>query len=127
MGAHCYFTAFVGIHGRELWVTNGTESGNVPLIFTNATVQNPLGGTNELVVMNNALYFAAKFNNDGLELLKYDPGANSLNDLDKVYSFSIFPNPATYTLFIQPTGFQPQTITLFDINGRQLNTEPFAS
>jgi hypothetical protein len=42
-------------------------------------------------------------------------------------SITIYPNPATDQLFIKTENIQPQTTTIYDVNGRIIQTMPFKS
>jgi len=63
-----YFTADDGINGRELWVTDGTETGTqlVSDLYVGTSGSNP----ENLTVFNNALYFTATHPTLGTELFK---------------------------------------------------------
>lgn len=62
-----YFTANDGIHGEELWITDGTEDGTRLLkdITEGTTGSN---GVNDFTVANNILYFTADDGIHGIEL-----------------------------------------------------------
>lgn len=69
LGDFLYFAANDGVHGLELWKTDGTEEGTVLAADIND------GGSSSpasLTVMNGNLYFAADDGINGLELWQYD-------------------------------------------------------
>ena len=71
MGDRLFFTADDGVHGEELWVTDGTEEGTVLVrdINPGATGSNI---RNEFVVHAGELYFLADDGTHGLELWRTD-------------------------------------------------------
>src|SRR5690606_37383101 len=68
-----YFLANDGIHGKELWKTDGTVSGTVMLKDINP---NPylisVGEDNHFLILNNEFYFYANDGTNGGELWKSD-------------------------------------------------------
>lgn|GEM_PF-4942643 len=74
MNGIVYFTADDGIHGRELWRSDGTANGTYMVKDIN-----PGSGQsfiNSLTVMNGRIYFAAYERNNGGELWRSDGTAN---------------------------------------------------
>lgn len=68
-----YFTADDGIHGRELWVTDGTEAETVLVKDINPGTGHGLNASGAgLVPLGNELYFAANDGVHGKELWKSD-------------------------------------------------------
>ena len=88
-----YFAADDGVHGVELWKTDGTGTGTVLVKDINPTAgasSSPRGFT----VFNNALYFAADDGVHGVELWKTD-GAGStvrLGAVSLVSGLTVFNN-----------------------------------
>ena len=56
---------------------------------------------------------------------------NTLNDsitgipITANYSIILYPNPATTQLFIKTENIQPVSITVYDVDGRKIFTQPF--
>lgn len=70
-----FFSANDGVHGNELWVTDGTESGtNLVMDLNPGTGNSEPGG---FVELNNSVYFTATVAGIGTELFRLD--LNSLN------------------------------------------------
>jgi ELWxxDGT repeat protein len=64
-----FFTASDGIHGRDLWTSDGTEAGTVLVKdFTGGVGQ----GTQAMAYVNGSLFFSASHGNLGTELWKSD-------------------------------------------------------
>jgi ELWxxDGT repeat protein len=71
-----YFSAYDGVHGRELWKYNGTSASLAADIVAGGqfSSSNPTG----LAVYNNKLYFAADDGVHGVELWSFDGTTASL-------------------------------------------------
>src|SRR3990170_5044697 len=65
-----YFAADDGIHGRELWRSDGTESGT--FMVKNINPDGASSGPEDFQVFNNLLYFSADDGVHGNELWKTD-------------------------------------------------------
>ncbi len=65
-----YFSADDGVHGQELWITDGTPGGTV--LFKDLNPGTDSGSPTELTVMGNALYFFARDALKGNELWRSD-------------------------------------------------------
>lgn len=72
-----YFQANDGIHGFELWRTDGTEAGTV--LVEDIHTLSPAGNSNpgRFTVMNNILYFSAYHGLGGSKLRKFNGSAPS--------------------------------------------------
>ncbi len=70
LGGKFYYTANDGVHGTELWVTDGTEAGTMMVkdIYAGSTGSTP----HALTVLGDKLYFAAGNWVSGVELWKTD-------------------------------------------------------
>ncbi|MBN1446447.1 MAG: PKD domain-containing protein, partial [Bacteroidetes bacterium] len=75
MGGYMYFTADDGIHGTELWRSNGSTAGTTLV----ADIQAGSGSSSPqwLTVVGNVLYFTANGGPEGRQLWKYDPSAQT--------------------------------------------------
>lgn len=80
-----FFSANDSIHGEELWVSNGTESGTfmVKDIHVGSADSKPY----QFTILNNKLCFLATNGTSGTELWTYDP-ANGMVSLVKDLTFS---------------------------------------
>jgi ELWxxDGT repeat protein len=70
LGNRVFFQANDGIHGRELWATDGTPAGTVLVKDINPGAAS--GSPSELVVLGNLLLFAATDGPTGTELWRTD-------------------------------------------------------
>ncbi len=73
MGDQVYFRASDGVHGLELWKTDGTENGTVMVKDIFSGGQSSIGTAPYFCRLNNELFFAAKSSYElGTELWKTD-------------------------------------------------------
>ncbi len=109
------FAANDGIHGNELWISDGTEAGTTLVLDLNP---GPIGSApNALASFGNIAIFAASSGPDGVELWKTDGTAAGTTRLADVA-----PGPASSN----PTGFRLVGPTLFFLaddgtTGRELH------
>lgn len=91
-----FFTADDGMHGRELWMMDGTNSPvMVADINTNSAVNiNPMG----MVEYKGGLYFSA-YGADGNELYKYSDAAAGIVNFNRSMDVTVFPNPAVSEVY----------------------------
>ncbi len=97
---YVYFAASTGVSGtnRELWRSDGTESGTTLVKDINPAVNasgNPVG----MIVFNNNLYFSANDGTNGVELWKSDGTAAGTFMLKDIVSGANGSQPAEFTLF----------------------------
>jgi ELWxxDGT repeat protein len=137
-----YFFGNDGVHGRELWVSDGTKEGthmvkdinsgpgdSEPQVFSYPE-SSP---SSSLVVAGNSLYFAADDGKDGVELWKTDgttKGTQLVKDIFPGINSSAWPTP-------QPNSSSPQSLTSVNgvlyftaddgVHGRQLWTSDGAA
>jgi len=71
MGTNLFFVADDGVHGRELWISDGTSAGTVMIQDINPGL--PASNPTSLTVVNGVLFFMAEDPVDGAELWKYVP------------------------------------------------------
>ena len=119
-----YFTAAYQSSGRQLWSSNGTDEGTTAHIPNNVpNTQDPLGiYTRELVVLNDALYFVANYDNSyGFELWKYTADALDVEEY-KRRDIITYPNPIQDILHIKTNENHLKKINLYTISGKHLKS-----
>lgn len=114
-----YFSATDGVHGRELWVTDGTADGTKMLydINSGAAESHPT----EFHVVGNNLLFFAQTQATGRELWKYDLTTISANEPFKNIKADIWPTTSTdgfFTLQIESEEVETFRLETFDMTGR---------
>ncbi len=96
-----FFTADDGIHGRQLWKSDGSETGTVLVKEVQPGFHLPFLGTSISTVVNGNLFFSLDGNNhSGVELWKSDgtaKGTGMVKDINAVEygRYGSFPNELT--------------------------------
>jgi len=107
----------------QLWITDGTVLNTNQIFPDSISGWNPIGES-EMVLLNNEVFFSAKFNDTlGMELYKLiidttDHIVGSMNNSYKTGEISAYPNPVSNHLCIRlddPSKFNEIRIT--DVNG----------
>ena len=117
MGDLLFFEAGDGVHGRELWKSDGTENGTIMVGEIN-----PIGnsGLDFLTVIDNTLFFQANDGTSGHELWKLE-NTTGINDPQDLFSeMIVFPNPASDRINLKITDEWTGSlnITILDMSGR---------
>ncbi|MDB5391591.1 MAG: hypothetical protein JWM11_7237 [Planctomycetaceae bacterium] len=90
-----YFTATDGVHGVELWKSDGTTAGTVQVKDINPGAGNSNPGS--LTVVNSSLYFTANDGTSGVELWKSDGTAAGTTLVKDIAAGSISSGPTYLT------------------------------
>jgi ELWxxDGT repeat protein len=96
VGTKVFFTADDGIHGRELWVSDGTNAGTTLVRDINLGAAD--SRATELIALGNQVFFVADDGKTGLELWKSDgtaAGTVLVKDINHGPDFSL---PGSLTL-----------------------------
>lgn len=108
-GDELFFIANDGVHGYELWKSDGTEEGTVLVTDINPGISNGVNGS--LYVWNNELYFSGNDGEKGNEIWKTDGSAsgtilvkNVNRDADGLMNNNTFVGTATYLYFMGDNG-----------------------
>ena len=110
-----FFEALDSTNGRSLWMSDGTAAGT-HLAIT--------GGPFNILIhttfqeFNGSLYFAAQFDNAGVELWRYNPSGTSVDRNTTRQDPALYPNPAYDKLWVEVEG--SATVEIHDLSGRIL-------
>lgn len=114
-----FFRANDGVHGNELWVSDGTENGTYMVMDLNTG-----SGFSEpwnFIEFNNSVYFTATTPTTGMELYKLDLATlNTKNYTAESNSFQQYYNPILKTITISAIE-EKSSISLFDISGKEIS------
>lgn len=114
-----FFRANDGVHGNELWVSDGTENGTYMVMDLN-----PGSGFSEpwdFIEFNNSVYFTATTSTTGRELYKLDlANLSTANYSTKNNSFQHYYNPNQKTLTVLNIE-EKSNLKLFDISGKEIS------
>jgi ELWxxDGT repeat protein len=99
MGNFTFFFADDGIHGMELWKTDGTSSGTsmVKDINSGASSSYPLFNQYTMIVIGTTLYFSANDGSNGVELWKTDGTSSGTSIVKNINSGSSSSDPVRLT------------------------------
>lgn len=114
------FTANDGVTGREIWITDGTETGTV--LFADVAAGPPESNPSNFHVIGNNLFFFAATAATGRELWKYDLTSVATGEPAKSLSAKIYPTLSADGHFLLLTAPDATDATyrveIFDALGR---------
>lgn len=111
---YLFFKANDGVHGNELWISDGLESGTNLVMDLNSGVSS--SDPNHFVEFNGAVYFSAVVSGVGRELFKVE--LNNLNTpIFEQQSITHFYNKNTRSLQISEIK-NPSQLNIYDLSGR---------
>jgi len=117
-----YFTADQGSLGtdKRLWESDGTEVGSHIVEPAIAPNNNPMGSTYEFFQMGGSLFFAAGFDNSGIEVWKLTTttGINETT-LTRNLNVNVFPNPTSSSISLDISeSIETVSFTLYNSLGQ---------
>lgn len=122
-----FFTATDGVHGKELWFTDGV---NPPQMAADV-LQGSMGSNpRNLTVANGYLYFTADVQGSiGEELFRLEDKTLSVTAVGKTKQLRLYPNPSTgsITIDLGNTPYKSGTISVYDMSGKVIYQQPLSS
>lgn len=122
-----FFTATDGVHGKELWFTDGL---NPPQMAADV-LQGSMGSNpRNLTVANGYLYFTADVQGSiGEELFRLEDKTLSVTAVGKTKQLRLYPNPSTgsITIDLGNTPYKSGTISVYDMSGKVIYQQPLSS
>ena len=95
----------------HLWRTNGIETNQL---------DNTIINVDDIVTLNDKLYFEGNNGTDGNELFEFDPASLSIHEVFSNKNLTVFPNPAQNSIQISRSFQDDLNYELLDINGRTI-------
>lgn len=109
-----YFNATDAIHGKELWISDGTFEGTNMVVDL---LEGAEGSDPELLILKeDGFYFSATTVSKGREIYFYRFETTSLEPTESRLPIEVFPNPTFDILFIK-SPFEMTSVQLFDMSG----------
>ncbi|MBM7518211.1 ELWxxDGT repeat protein [Nocardioides nitrophenolicus] len=112
LGGEVYFAADDGVHGRELWRSDGSEAGTVRVGGSNDTGSR-LPPTAAMAAVGSTLYFAADPGGTGYELWAYDATDGSAGEVADLYPGTTPGEDGPVVNSSTPAGFVADGSTLY--------------
>ncbi len=113
-----YFSGDDGVHGRELWMYDGT---NDPKMVTDLCRGNCHGDPDEYAIYNGKLYFTARDSQMGRELFRLEFTAG-VPSVFRALSVTAYPVPSSGIVNFNINASEPgkYSLVIADIQGRQV-------
>ncbi len=111
------FNADDGVHGSELWITDGTEANTMMIQPDIAPASNPLYPYK--YVFDGSLYVRAHYNGNGDELWKVTSTSSLV--AEELINVTLYPNPVSDDFYIKTTE-TVEEVSLYSVAGQKLRT-----